>query len=473
MEERMNKSVIEILASRLTKKHRLTQDAAEKFVRQMFETANEGLAEEKLVKIKGLGTFKVTSVKDRESINVNTGERILIEGRDKINFTPDNILKEIVNKPFAQFETVVINEGVDFQQIDDKYKDGLAPEISIDEPVAEVASEPKRHAEGAKESIEKPVEESIEESNKPIEESVEKPISEPMVDRNVDTPSEEVVAKIESKPIENSVVESIAEPANEVVAEKMEVPSNEPIIESTNEPEAVTSSEEKVEKVGFKVESEPQTSNVSEVSRIPHQVYWMCGVALLLIVGCFGWLLYNYNAQSQRLAELEIQLAKNNQSVAQKADAKAKTSNLSLKTSAIDSKVLEKAKADSIRLLREHEALVAATQKANDAKEQAVDGKQKAAESATKELAANAKTKKAQEVATNKYDEDPRVRTGAYSIVGVEQTIKAKRGQTLASISRTYLGSGMECYLEALNGNGPIKEGQSIKIPKLKLKKKK
>ena len=466
----MNKSVIEILASRLIKKHRLTQDAAEKFVRQMFETANEGLAEEKLVKIKGLGTFKDTSVKDRESINVNTGERILIEGRDKINFTPDNILKEIVNKPFAQFETVVINEGVDFQQIDDKYKEGLAPEISIDEPVAKVASEPKRHAEGAKESIEKPVEESIEESNKPIEESVEKPISEPMVDRNVDISSEEMVAKVEPKPIENSAVKPIAEPANEAVAEKMEVPSNEPIIESTNEPEAVTSSEEKVEKVGFKVESEPQTSNVS---RIPHQVYWMCGVALLLIVGCFGWLLYNYNAQSQRLAELEIQLAKNNQSVAQKADAKAKTSNLSLKTSAIDSKVLEKAKADSIRLLREHEALVAATQKANDAKEQAVDGKQKAAESATKELAANAKTKKAQEVATNKYDEDPRVRTGAYSIVGVEQTIKAKKGQTLASISRTYLGSGMECYLEALNGNGPIKEGQSIKIPKLKLKKKK
>jgi len=473
MEERMNKSVIEILASRLIKKHRLTQDAAEKFVRQMFETVNEGLAEEKLVKIKGLGTFKVTSVKDRESINVNTGERILIEGRDKINFTPDNILKEIVNKPFAQFETVVINEGVDFQQIDDKYKEGLAPEILIDEPVAEVASEPKRHAEGAKESIEKPVEESIEESNKPIEESVEKPISEPMVDRNVDISSEEIVAKVEPKPIENSAVKPIAEPANEAIAEKMEVPSNEPIIESTNEPEAVTSSEEKVEKVGFKVESEPQISNVSEVSRIPHQVYWMCGVALLLIVGCFGWLLYNYNAQSQRLAELEIQLAKNNQSVAQKADAKAKTSNLSLKTSAIDSKVLEKAKADSIRLLREHEALVAATQKANDAKEQAVDGKQKAAESATKELAANAKMKRAQEVATNKYDEDPRVRTGAYSIVGVEQTIKAKRGQTLASISRTYLGSGMECYLEALNGNGPIKEGQSIKIPKLKLKKKK
>lgn len=473
MEERMNKSVIEILASRLIKKHRLTQDAAEKFVRQMFETANEGLAEEKLVKIKGLGTFKVTSVKDRESINVNTGERILIEGRDKINFTPDNILKEIVNKPFAQFETVVINEGVDFQQIDDKYKDGLAPEISIDEPVAEVASEPKRHAEVAKESIEKPVEESIEESDKPIEESVEKPISEPMVDRNVDISSEEMVAKVEPKPIENSAVKPIAEPANEVVAEKMEVPTNEPIIESTNEPEVVTSSEEKVEKVGFKVESEPLTSNVSEVSRIPHQVYWMCGVALLLIVGCFGWLLYNYNAQSQRLAELEIQLAKNNQSVAQKADAKAKTSNLSVKTSAIDPKVLEKAKADSIRLLREHEALVAATQKANDAKEQAVDGKQKAAESATKELATNVKAKKAQEVATNKYDEDPRVRTGAYSIVGVEQTIKAKRGQTLASISRTYLGSGMECYLEALNGNGPIKEGQSVKIPKLKLKKKK
>jgi nucleoid DNA-binding protein len=470
MEVRMNKSVIEILASRLVEKHRLTQDAAEKFVRQMFETANVGLAEEKLVKIKGLGTFKVTSVKDRESINVNTGERILIEGRDKINFTPDNILKEIVNKPFAQFETVVINDGVDFQPIDDKYKGGLAPEIPIEpKPVAE--------------PIERPVEEQTEEPAKPIEESVEQPIVKSTEDKDVVIPCEEVTAKIEpeveakpiteiSKPANESIVE-IAEPVNEPIDETIAGPTSESIAKPTSEPKNVIPSNKKVEDTEHDIESISVTSNVSATSGIPRQIYWMCGIALLLIVGSFGFLLYNYNAQSQRLAELEIQLAKNNHSVAQKAATKAKTNAQSVATSAIDPKVLEKAKVDSIRLLREHEALVAATQKANEAKVPTGEAKQKTTESVTKGVAANAKATMAQEVATSKYDADPRVRTGAYSIIGVEQTIKAKKGQTLASISRTYLGSGMECYLEALNGNGPIKEGQSVKIPKLKLKKKK
>lgn len=117
----MNKSSLSVLAKAVASKRGLTQAEAERFIATMFEVAGDGIQEDKLLKMKWLGTFKITSVKDRESVDVNTGERILIEGRDKISFTPDNILKEIINKPFAQFETVVVNDGVDFSDIDEKF----------------------------------------------------------------------------------------------------------------------------------------------------------------------------------------------------------------------------------------------------------------------------------------------------------------------------------------------------------------
>ena len=117
----MNKSSLSVLAKAVASKRGLTQAEAERFIATMFEVAGDGIQEDKLLKMKWLGTFKITSVKDRESVDVNTGERILIEGRDKISFTPDNILKEIINKPFAQFETVVVNDGIDFSDIDEKF----------------------------------------------------------------------------------------------------------------------------------------------------------------------------------------------------------------------------------------------------------------------------------------------------------------------------------------------------------------
>ena len=118
----MSKISLNDLAQRLAEKSGISLQDAELFIRKMFDVANEGLQSDKLVKMKWLGTFKVMAVKDRESVDVNTGERIIIEGRDKISFTPDNILKEIVNKPFAQFETVVVNDGVDFDEIDRKFE---------------------------------------------------------------------------------------------------------------------------------------------------------------------------------------------------------------------------------------------------------------------------------------------------------------------------------------------------------------
>ena len=118
----MSKNSLTVLAQKLAEKTGISQQDAELFIRKMFDVANEGLQADKQVKMKWLGTFKVTSVKDRESVDVNTGERIVIEGRDKISFTPDTILKEIINKPFAQFETVVVNDGVEFDEIDRKFE---------------------------------------------------------------------------------------------------------------------------------------------------------------------------------------------------------------------------------------------------------------------------------------------------------------------------------------------------------------
>ena len=118
----MSKNSLNVLGKKLAEKTGLSQQEAELFIKKMFDVVNEGLQDDKQVKVKWLGTFKVTSVKDRESVDVNTGERIVIDGRDKISFTPDNILKEIVNKPFAQFETVVVNDGVEFDEIDRKFE---------------------------------------------------------------------------------------------------------------------------------------------------------------------------------------------------------------------------------------------------------------------------------------------------------------------------------------------------------------
>ena len=164
----MSKSNISRLAKSISSKHGLTQAEAERFISKMFEVANEGLHEDKLLKIKWLGTFKVAPVKDRESVDVNTGERIVIEGRDKISFTPDNILKEIVNKPFAQFETVVVNDGVDFSDIDEKFSLQAVPAEPIAAEMPSTIGEQKT----AEASIGQPESKSFDESKNTDEQKV-------------------------------------------------------------------------------------------------------------------------------------------------------------------------------------------------------------------------------------------------------------------------------------------------------------
>lgn len=111
----MGKISIQDLSSVLVEKRGLSKKDASNFISEMFDIVQQELEKEKIVKIKGLGTFKIIDVDDRESVNVNTGERVLIEGHGKITFTPDSLMKELVNKPFSQFETVVLNDGVEFE----------------------------------------------------------------------------------------------------------------------------------------------------------------------------------------------------------------------------------------------------------------------------------------------------------------------------------------------------------------------
>ncbi|MBQ6209694.1 MAG: HU family DNA-binding protein [Prevotella sp.] len=139
------------LATLLSAKHGITKVEATRFITAMFEVARENLDNEGLVKVRGLGTFKVTEVKDRASVDVTTGERIVIEGHDKVSFTPDVLMKELVNKPFAHFETVVVREGVDFSAIDEKYHVSEKDEIPVEKDAEEVVETPL-------ETEEKPVE---------------------------------------------------------------------------------------------------------------------------------------------------------------------------------------------------------------------------------------------------------------------------------------------------------------------------
>lgn len=149
----MAKTALQLIADAVAKKHKITVKEAEKFVSSMFDVMNEGLKTDKLVKVKGLGTFKVQAVKPRESVNVNTGERVLIEGHDKVSFTPDTTMKELVNKPFALFETVVLNDGVDFADLeskpDDEEKKEEADETAVSDSKTVVSDEEKKETKEA------------------------------------------------------------------------------------------------------------------------------------------------------------------------------------------------------------------------------------------------------------------------------------------------------------------------------------
>ena len=476
----MSKNSLNGLADKLAEKSGLSQIEAELFIRKMFDVCHQGLAADKIVKMRWLGTFKVTSVKERESVDVNTGERIVIEGRDKISFTPDNILKEIVNKPFAQFETVIVNDGVDFESIDKKYEDSLE-----DEEQEESLEKPKPIIEVV-EPTETPLPDVVSEETTQAEAfSSSEPATSGVIDflDVPENPSEDssVVVVGEDSTIEPQTTVSQEVPTEEIsssVSDDIQADSRE---ENSNaEIEAETDAE-----IGADAKNEAETDAEFEADdeveirrrhfNIPKYVVIIASFTLLLLIGGLVWFAFNYGQMAAQRDHLELQLAQyktDKNVVAKPANVKSQ-----------EQLLLEKARQDSLRMAKANDAIKAA-ERADSLKSAAVDKEKSVknlkADEKSAELKKKSATDKKQDkaaehakVVSDKYDSDPRVRTGAYCIVGVDQVVTVGEHQTMATLSKRYLGPGMECYIEALNGTSTIKSGQKVKIPKLELKKKK
>ncbi len=437
----MSKFSLNTLGKLLADKSGLSQVEAELFIRKMFDVCNQGLDADKQVKIKWLGTFKVQATKDRESINVNTGERFTIEGRDKLTFTPDNILKEIVNKPFAQFETVVVNDGVDFDEIDEKFGEEQtedAPEQVIDFLDEEKTATP---------NPEVVVIESEKEKEKEDELAKQIAIEQAKLERLKQ-------AQLEQERIQKEKQEQERLEQERLEQEKLELAQQQQALKAVVEP-AVPASDE----------SEEESSNSHHIVIPRYLVVAVCLIVVALIGG-MGWFAFNYGQMTAQRDHLAMQLNQYHQAPAKKVPAKPAAAPLSQ-----EQKLRQKAMEDSIRMAKTAEAVKLAE---NSDEESANAEKAKQAEAKAKaEAKDKAEEKAASKIASSQYDKDARVRTGAYRIIGVAQTVTVGAGQTLEQISTRYLGSGMECYVEALNGTSTVKAGQKIKIPKLELKKKK
>lgn len=557
----MSKISLSDLAQRLAEKSGISLQDAELFIRKMFDVANEGLQSDKLVKMKWLGTFKVMAVKDRESVDVNTGERIIIEGRDKISFTPDNILKEIVNKPFAQFETVVVNDGVDFDEIDRKFENA-EEDGSVSDSTLECVPDSENS------SVESFVEQDSPATSGVIDfldEENDAPVSDEMIvigerlsQENVAEPEEKKPEGLEPAATEPAATEpavfkpAVSEPVESESATS-ELETKESEVPAQNEVESVVSDEEKestlteetpiaekvpsgednsitetpiVEKVPSDKEnftetpieeeasSDEETPSSDEVTDkrhvvLPRYLVIAASVVFLAMIGGFGWFAFNYGKMAAQRDHLALQLD-NYQQIA--AEKKAPTKSASTQEEILRKKALE----DSVRMAQASEAVkkaenaeqnmdAAADNQSIDAKspeakknleakkladaknladaKRQVDAKKLAETKKQQEAKKLAEAKKKEEArkqtekhaaqASSKYNQDARVRTGAYRIIGVSEVVTAREGQTIKSLSQKYLGPGMECYVEALNGNSLLKPGQKVKIPKLELKKKK
>lgn len=552
----MSKISLSDLAQRLAEKSGISLQDAELFIRKMFDVANEGLQSDKLVKMKWLGTFKVMAVKDRESVDVNTGERIIIEGRDKISFTPDNILKEIVNKPFAQFETVVVNDGVDFDEIDRKFEnaeeDGPVSDStlecvpdsdnsSLDSFVEQDSSATSGVIDFLDEENDAPVsdemivigekrlsQENVAEPEEKKPEGSEPAATEPAVFKPaVSEPEESETSELETKesevPAQNEVESVVSDEENEStltektpIAEK--VPSDEensiteiPIAEKVPSDGENSITEIPIEEEASSDEETPSSDEETDKRHVvlPRYLVIAASVVFLAMIGGFGWFAFNYGKMAAQRDHLALQLD-NYQQIA--AEKKTPTKSASTQEEILRKKAIE----DSVRMAQASEVVkkvenaeqnmdaavdkqsidvksaeakknleakkLADAKNLADAKRQ-VDAKKLAETKKQQEAKKLAEAKKKEEArkqtekhaaqASSKYDQDARVRTGAYRIIGVSEVVTAREGQTIKSLSQKYLGPGMECYVEALNGTSLLKSGQKVKIPKLELKKKK
>lgn len=535
----MSKSSLSVLAKAVASKRGLTQAEAERFIATMFEVAGDGIQEDKLLKMKWLGTFKITSVKDRESVDVNTGERILIEGRDKISFTPDNILKEIINKPFAQFETVVVNDGIDFSDIDEKFanmereeeelqlqkeqechdEEVVQEEQNAEQPQKEELSQEEEQPREEEHSQEVELNEDLSQEAKKSQESlldaelqsqeggqkdelsqeVNTPISEETValsselknaeiseddisetsEDNISQTSDDTISKTE----ENGIPEEVGMLISHLKENKSEAEEIERVEEAKvkEEAEVPKAAEAHVEKTPAEAKVVVSQSNVENKKQpeydetldedeayasdhhhlvIPKYVVALVSVVFVALLGGLCWFAFIYGKMQARQEQMEMQL----KAIKPQPQPKPKPTVVAPVDTA-------KSVASSDDKTDAENALANGAQANNEQTDHAqLAMKKKAKQDSIRMAQANNAVKMAEKASV--YLNDPRIRTGAYRIVGVEKTVTAKSGQTLAGLSKLYLGPGMECYMQAINGCSEIKPGQKVKIPKLELKRK-
>lgn len=419
----MEKRTIQDIAAVLVAKNGLEKRSAEQFAQAFFAVISEGLERDGQVKVRGLGTFKIVEVGDRESVSVSTGERVLIQGHAKVTFTPDATMKELVNKPFSQFETVPLNEGVNFD-------DMASPLLSTQRETAEAEEE----AEVEAETEEAP----IDAEAKPEADTVREPVAEPETEQMVETVSEP-----EPEPEPDPEPEPELESGPEQESEPEQEPEPEP------EPESPSGENEEAsrEKVVVHTVYVPQ-EEVKPESNTWNTVLKVLGVLLLLVAAAAGGYYFGYQKGKQYVQECEVAIP-----AVVPVDTTAKD------TVSVDSTAITAA-ADTIQAVPQPEQ-----QSVAEAKPEVQEEKPAVQEE-----------KPAPKVVEDNWEKaDPRLRYGAYRIVGEDFTIKVRPGETTARMAKRTLGSGMECYIEAFNGiksNADLKEGQTVKIPKLELKKK-
>ena len=468
----MAKTALQLIADTVAKKHKITVKDAEKFVSAMFDVMNEGLKTDKLVKVKGLGTFKVQAVKPRESVNVNTGERVLIEGYDKGSFTPDATMKELVNKPFAQFETVVLNDGVDFTDIDSKYENEATLENADETTVSTnnaaipetkvVSLNEEETTDSTNETANGAQETTIEQYTSTVKDSVET-VSEPEKDHEIVVAKQEVAIETEAEPIKNTSETTEEEPIPlvetqpENIAEEPTVTAEMPVateqkLEDANQtqpeniaeepiatPETPVATEQKLEsanqtqpenivKEPIATPETPVTTEQKqeETAEKPKKINWLMwsaiGFFVIAIMYFFG---YKFGKDA----------ALRDNAVAVSAQPKSKP-----------------------------------TAKAKQTKQHS---SAKVAQTTTKQIQPTPKQVQSPIDDTEKFKKlsnDKRIRYGAYDIIGIEKVVVLKKGQTMQSYSRKALGPDMVAYFQVLNNATTMAAGDTMKVPKVELR---
>lgn len=405
-------------ARELSEKYGLSLGDASDFVSAMFDVVKEELdGADSSVKIKGFGTFKVSAVGARASVDVNTGERIIIDGRNKISFTPEVLLRDRVNRPFVQFETVVLNDGVDFSEIDEESEEEL-DSVTETEP-QEVQLSPTAP------------------TSQPTDQSTDQPApaEQPQgVQLSSTAPTSQSTDHYSSSETASKAVNT---EEHRDMARRLMTPKTETVEEDSEESDDKTTA------------TAPEADDEGIViggcrQRSPRIMYVLTIASFLILVslGIGMYFLYQRIEEKNHVIDrLESRLYAQ-QEAAERADAQPAVAVKDTIVSNDSLRAAEKAKKDSI----------AASKSAAEAK------------------ASQSSAAPSTATTPSDYNYDTRVRTGAYIIVGVAKTVTVQPGQTLASISKAYLGEGMECYVEVLNNRHSVKAGEKLKIPQLKLK---